>query len=225
MENSSFQERLGKINKGFDKLIHQVTLPKDGRQEIVLTYKGDEIFDGVYTSFNDVIVSKVEEIEGGIKIYVRIKAIIADKQNRSVVVYFDPGVPFYKKDGDIIIPNDRKLKQTINISITGVQDFDTYEYNFGEVVEGDKIDFQFFYTGQDTISGIKGGCGCTDVNLDGSKIFGVLDTKGLNGNVAKTINVYFGEYNRQYEVSSGVLIPNKNSRLTTLTIRGFTIPK
>lgn len=221
----SFQERLSQIGRDFNKLIYNLKIPKEGKEEVIIEYTGNEKLDGVFSSNADVVIRQVIEFAGSVKIKAIVKSSMLGQQMKNIVVYFDPDTPFYLKDGNKIIPNDKKLKQSINFNVECFNDFDSQEYNFGEVFEGDTPSFEFNYTGSDKITGVKGMCGCTDVNLDGNKIYGKLNTEGLKGNVAKTINVYFGEWDRQHESINGILIPNKNSRITTLAIRGNTIPR
>ncbi len=225
MASKGFQERLREISIGFDKLIHVVKIPRNGKKEIIITYKGDEKLDGVHCENNDITIRQVEDLGGEIRIRAVVRAVNDATIQRAIIVYFDPNEPFYVRDGHKIVPNTNKLKQSVQFQITGISEFNTYEYNFGEVIEGDTIKFEFFYTGQDTIEGVKGTCGCTDVNMDGSRIYGTLSTENLSGNVAKTVNVYFGDFARNFESSNGILIPNKDSKVATLAIRGNTIPR
>lgn len=223
METRSFQERLVSIGKGFDKLIHVVKLPKSGKQEIVITYKGDEVFEGVHSSTQDVEIRQVEQFAGETKVRVLVKCPFIGTQQRSIVFYFEPSTPFYLLDKQTVIPNTKKLKQAIQFQITGFSEFDNYEYNTEEVLEGSDVDFSFNYIGQNKIIGVKGTCGCTNVQVDGNRIFGKLTTQDIKGNFSKTINVYFGDYQRQYESINGVLLTSKDSYTTTLIIRGSTI--
>lgn len=220
-----FQERLREASIGFDKLIHVLKIPKSSKQEVIITYKGEESLDGVYSDNQDITIRQVENFGNEVRIRVVARAQTPTSVTRAIVVYFDKEEPFYIKDGDKVIPNPSKLKQSIQFQITGINEFDTYEYNFGEVVEGDIIKFEFNYTGSDKIQGVKGTCGCTDVNLEGNRIYGALSTEGLVGNVAKTVNVYFGDYARNFESINGILIPNKDSKVVTLAIRGNTISR
>ena len=221
----SFQERLAKIGREFDRLIYHIKIPKDSRQEVVIEYKGDEKLDGVFTTNADVTIKQVIELAGSTKVRVIVKSSGIGQQIKNMIFYFDPETPFYIKNGDVVSPNDKKLKQAITFNVEGINDFDTQEYSFGEVVEGEKVSFEFNYLGSDAIAGVKGTCGCTDVSLEGNTIRGKLNTEGLKGNVAKQVNVYFGDWDRQHESVNGILIPNKDSRITTLAIRGNTIPK
>lgn len=226
METRNFQERLVQLGRDFDNLIHVVQLPKGDKKQIEITYRGKEKLDGVFTESADISIREIVEVGGEIKIRVIVRCSMVGTQNKALTVYFDPESPFYTKDEDNIVrPNTKKLKQQINFQLKGANEFEKDTYDFGSVEEGDPIVFEFTYIGNRQISGVKGNCGCTNVKIDGNKISGILDTDKMRGSVGKSINVYFGDYERQFDSFHGILIPSKDSSLTQLTIKGNVLPK
>lgn len=63
-------------------------------------------------------------------------------------------------------------KQEQRLAVSNAMD--TLIFNFGTAKPEDKIPFEFNYSGDIPIAGVKPQCGCTDLKVDGNKITGIL---------------------------------------------------
>lgn len=225
MEVKDFQSRLSKIGGDFSTTIVTVEEPRWGKKEVILSYKGEEEIDGILSEHDNIKIRNVAHIGGETLIRVLVQPTVLGTQQKTITVFFDPNSPFYvKNENGVVTPNPQKLKQQIIFQLKGISDFDTYEYDFGKVDEGKEVSFQFNYLGNYQITGVKGSCGCTNVKVEGNKIVGTLNTTNIKGSVSKTVYVYFGDHERQYESLNGILVPNKDSVTKILTIKGNTNP-
>jgi hypothetical protein len=106
--------------------------------------------------------------------------------------------------------------------------FDGEKYKFGEVLEGEEIVFTFYFTnpgtGDLTITGLSVSCYCVVVKEydrlvkpgGKGKIYGVVQTKGFQGDVVKAIQVETNIPQAKpvvITIEGKILVPAEASRL------------
>lgn len=217
----NYQGRLVQLQRDFNKVVYTANAELGQWVDFVIEYKGEEVLDGVLNEDKDIFVKQVGKIAGQTLIKVSLKCNNVGVINKKLTIYFDDRSPFYiRTEKGKIEVTDRKLKTQITFQINVVLNFDKVTYDCGNHNKNDKVGFEFTYLGKESIKGVKGSCGCTDVQFEGNRIFGTIDTKDFKTTWAKNVTVYFGEFERPYESDGGIFVPSTKVHNVALSVKG-----